>query len=172
MSKRRKTGLEGLFQGIAGILQTVNEIVVRAGDDGSTPIEVHRSGSTGIPGALNAVYGASVRVGPRVAPLRTRPATLRRNARNEAVIDETREPAVDVFDEGDHYLIVAELPGVDERAVQWTVRTDTGVLISAESDDRKYSKTLQLTEAVDADRAVSCYVNGVLELRLWKVFQR
>ena len=169
MDKAQKTGLEGLFQGIASILRTVNDVAVRAGDDGTTPIEVQRSSSFGVPGALNTVYGASVRVGPRVAPPRTRPRTLRQNARREPVIDDAREPIADVFDEGDHYAVIAELPGVESSAVQWSVCDGQRVVIRAESPERKYHKELVLPGLVNEQAAVSCYSNGVLELHLWKV---
>lgn len=168
MDRERKTGLEGLFQGIASILQIANDIVVRAGDDGTTPTEVHRSSSFGVPGALNASYGASIRVGPRVAPPRGRPRTLRQNARREPIIDDTRDPIADLFDEGDHYVVVAELPGVEETAVQWHVRDGVRVVIRAESADRKYFKEVELPGLVSEHAAVSCFANGVLELRLWK----
>jgi hypothetical protein len=79
-------------------------MLVRAGDDGKTPIEVHRRSSLGIPGALNGVFGASVRVGPRVAPPRVAPPRQRPRS----------EPLADVFDEGDRYVVIAELPRTRE----------------------------------------------------------
>ena len=168
MDKTHKTGLEGLFRGIASILQMANDVAVRAGDDGVTPVDVQRTSSTGIPGALNVVYGASLRVGARVAPPRRRPRTLRQNARREPIIDDSREPVADLFDEGDHYLVIAELPGVDAAAVRWTLERGTLVTIAAESADRKYVKQIELPGLASDQAAVSCYANGVLELRLWK----
>lgn len=154
MDKTHKTGIENLFQGIASILRMANDIVVRAGDDGTTPIEVRRTGSFGVPGTLNSVFGASVRVGPRVAPPRRRPRS---------------EPLADVFDEGDHLVVIAELPGAETTSVQFTVTDGTRLVIRAESCERKYQKNVLLPAAVNEQSAVSCYANGVLELRLWKV---
>ena len=51
MSKQYKHGLEGLFRGLASILQTANDLAVDAGDDGASPIEVERS--AGVPGAVS-----------------------------------------------------------------------------------------------------------------------
>jgi HSP20 family protein len=168
VDKHPKTGLEGLFKGIAGILQMANDIAVRAGGDDSTPVDVRRTASTGIPGAVNVVYGASLRVGARVAPPRRRPRTLRQNARREPIIDDTREPLADLFDEGDHFLVIAELPGVDGAGVHWTLERNTIVTIQAESADRKYVKQIELPGLASDHGAVSCYANGVLELRLCK----
>ena len=154
MDKTHKTGIENLFQGIASILRMANDIVVRAGDDGTTPIEVHRRSSIGIPGALNGVFGASVRVGPRVAPPRRRPRS---------------EPLADVFDEGDRYVVIAELPGVDATNIQWNVTDGVRLVIRADSCTRKYHKQIVLPGPVNEQSSVSCYTNGVLELRLWKI---
>lgn len=169
MSKQHKRGLEGLFRGLATILQTASDIAVAAGDDGVNPIEVDRSSSSGVPGAVRVSYGASLRVGPRVAPPYRRPRTLRHNAGREPIIDDAREPIADVFDEGDHFIVIAELPGVDRASVDWRVHEGKCLVILAESADRKYAKTIELPGLVNADVATCGYENGIMELRLWKV---
>jgi len=161
VSKQHRRGLEGLFQGIASILQTANDLVAATGDDGA-PIDVERT--AGIPGA-RVTYGASLRVAP---PYR-RPRTVRQNARREPVIDDAREPIADVFDEGDHVIVIAELPGIETASVAWRVHDGRQVVIHAESADRKYVKTIDLPALVSGDAAACRCENGVMELRLWKV---
>jgi HSP20 family protein len=117
---------------------------------------------------VHVVYGLSVRVGLQGVPVVARFGNLRQDAGKMPVVDEAREPIADVFDEEDHYLVIAELPGVDQPAVQWSVREGLFVIISAESAGRKYHKEIELTTRVDDRTAVSRYANGVLELRLWK----
>lgn len=168
MDKNPKAGLEGLFRGLAGILQTVNDIAVRAGDSDGGPVDVRRTSSTGVPGAINVAYGAGVRIGARVAPPRRRMATLRHNAQREPIIDDSCEPVVDVFDEGDHYLVIGELPGVDVSTLTWSIEQGVRLRITAESSERKYGKDIALPGPVNAEAAVFSFVNGVLELRLWK----
>jgi HSP20 family protein len=168
VDKNPKAGLEGLFRGLAGILQMANDIAVRAGDDGG-PVDVRRASSTGVPGAVNVAYGASLRIGARVAPPRRRMATLRQNAQREPIIDDSCEPIVDIFDEGDHYLVIGELPGVDVTAVTWTIEQGVLLRIKAESSERKYVKDVELAAPVNEQASVFSCVNGVLELRLWKV---
>lgn len=167
MDRDHRSGFEALFRGIAGILQMANDIVVRAGDEGTGSVEVRRSGSSGAPGTINARYGASVRVGVPVAPPR-RPVTVRQNARREPIIDDAREPIVDVFDEGDHYTVIAELPGVEQADLDWNVRDGVHLTLRAESADRKYVAQLGLPGLVSEHAAVCSYANGVMELRLWK----
>jgi HSP20 family protein len=166
VSKHHKSGLEGLFRGLASILQTAHDLADRAGDDGA-PIEVERG--TGVPGAVKVSYGASLRVAPRVAPPYRRPRTVRQNARREPVIDDAREPIADVFDEGDHFIVIAEVPGIEAAAVGWRVQDGRRVVIEAESADRKYVKTIDLPGLVNGEAAACGCANGVMELRLWKI---
>lgn len=149
MQRDHRSGFEALFKGIAGILQVANDIVVRAGDDGTTPVEVRSSSSFGTPGTINARYGASLRVGVPVKP--------------------GREAIVDVFDEGDHYAVIAELAGIERSDLEWSVRDGLHLTLRAESADRKYSAELKLPGLVSEHAAVCTCANGVMELRLWKV---
>jgi HSP20 family protein len=167
--KHHRGGLEGLFRGIASILQTANDLAVRAGDDGTTPIEIDRAGSKGVPGTVKVAYGASLRVGARVAPPRRRPGRVRQNPGRDPVIDETHEPVVDLFDEGDHFIVIAELPGVEQPAIKWSVEGGKRLDIRAESADRTYVKQIDLPGLVNEHAATYGYANGVMELRLWKV---
>ena len=85
------------------------------------------------------------------------------------MIDDAREPIADLFDEGDHFVVIAELPGIEARAVTWCVHDGRRVVIQAESADRKYVKTLDLPALVNGEAATSGCANGVMELRLWKI---
>lgn len=106
--------------------------------------------------------------GATVVDVQTRIDTLGHDAQRANVVREAREPMVDVFNEDDHYLIVAELRGVDRANVQWQVRDGRSVVIEASSDRRIYYREIELGTAVNAQTAVASYSNGVLELRLWK----
>ena len=97
-------------------------------------------------GAADGMFGVSVRVG-------------RSSVMSDVVAD--------LFDEDDHYLIVAELPGVAESAVHWSIRANT-VVIRATAAGRSCGKDIPLATRVDGSTAVARYGNGVLELRVWK----
>jgi HSP20 family protein len=156
-----------LFRGLGNLLRIATELAEQA-QGGQSQAEVRRSGSCGIPKTLHAVYGVSVRVGPRGEPVVAPFGNVRRNARKEAVVEEAREPLADVLDEDDHFLVVVELPGVDESAVHWELGDGVHLTVSASARGRAYSRAIELTEPADPARALARYENGVLELRLAK----
>jgi HSP20 family protein len=82
------------------------------------------------------------------------------------VVDEAREPLVDVFDEGGEVVITAELPGANEEEITAELRGDTLVIQS--SGERRYAKDVPLPCAVDPGTLRKKYNNGVLELRARK----
>jgi HSP20 family protein len=137
-------GFDGLMRGLGDLLQVASNLAERTGDNG--------------------VFDLSVRVGG--GPVVTRTDSLHRQARSEP--ENTRGTAADLFDEDDHYLVVVELPGVAESAVQWSVRDDRRVVIRAHSANRTYSRDIALGSRVDPRTAAARFGNGVLELRVWK----
>ena len=116
---------------------------------------------------LEGLYDVSVRIGARTPPAIPRAGTIPRVTRVRTVED-AREPAVDVFDEDDIVIVVAQLPGVDVSGVKWSLRSPRHMTIRGEAVERKYAKELELPAAVDEPQAVSSFANGVLEVRLWK----
>ena len=102
------------------------------------------------------VFGMSIHVGPLAATTATDVTPI-------------RDPSVDVFDENDHYRVIAELAGVREDDIEWTVRDDRHIAMRiSRGGGRCDNKTIELASPVDPRTAVSCFENGVLELRLWK----
>ena len=94
-----------------------------------------------------------------------------------------REPAIDLIDEGDHFLLVVELPGVRKEDVELYVNRDS-VTIKAERRggeekrgksyyvrERVYSafyRTITLPEPVIPEETKATFRNGVLEVTLKK----
>jgi HSP20 family molecular chaperone IbpA len=140
-------GFEGLVRGLGDLLQVASDVAERAD---------HGTG--------DGIFGVTVRVGhgpvvSRAGHVSRRPPTSSREA---------REAVADLFDEDDHYVIVAEFPGLAESAVQWSIRDRDTVVIRATAEGRTYGKDIPLASPVDATTAVARYGNGVLELRVWK----
>jgi HSP20 family protein len=79
------------------------------------------------------------------------------------VVEETREPLVDVFDDAEGIQIVAEMPGVAQRDIEVDVRGDI-VAIAAISGARKYQKELLLSRVVQPEDMSWTYQNGILEI--------
>lgn len=92
---------------------------------------------------------------------------------------------VDVVDEGDTFVVHADLPGYDGGAIDVRLIEDRELSISAassqerESIDGQYvkrerrqqslSRSVRLPEAVDKAETTASYDNGVLTVRLAKV---
>jgi HSP20 family protein len=81
---------------------------------------------------------------------------------------ETMEPPVDVFDEQDEVLVVADVPGAALEDLDVRVEGRVLTLATRSGMRHRYRKTIELDADVDAGAMqVSCR-NGVLEVRLPK----
>lgn len=148
------TGLDGVIDGLGQLLRLATDLAERPG---------------GVSGKkLHAVYGISVRFGGPGGPVAARFGNVRQESQSAPVVGETHEPMADVIDEDDHYVIIVELPGVEESAVEWQVDENRRVIVRAASRHRNYFKRMTLNERVERESASSRYANGVLELKLWK----
>ena len=89
-------------------------------------------------------------------------------------------PPCDVYESADEYLIVADLPGVDERTIDIKLdrakltiearRTNgtNGQVLDSEPQPKLYLRTFQVPETVDAEHIKAELVHGVLNLHLPK----
>jgi HSP20 family protein len=155
-------GLGGMFKSLGGFLELLSDLAEK-GEGQFT-----RSGEVGDDKkGVKAVYGFSVRVGGGGKPLIENFGNVKSDRDGSPVVEEAREPMVDVFDETDHLLVVAELPGVAEKEITFEVKGDV-LHLSAAHGDRKYQKELLLPCAVDGKGATSSYRHGVFELKLPK----
>lgn len=158
--------LGGIFKGLGSLLDLVSELAEKGE---KLQGEVRKEGEMGPfgPKGLKAVYGFSVRMGGEGRPTIQPFGNIREEKGKGPVVDEVREPMADLFDEGEHLLVVVELPGVDESAVKQELKEDV-LIISAQSGDRKYYKELLLPAPVDGERVSASCKNGILEVKLWK----
>ena len=153
-------GLGGLLRGLGDLLN----LAERLAEQGEH--EVSKEGEFSSPGGARGVYGFSVRTGLGGAPTVERFGNVRATSEGPVVSD-TREPLVDVFDEGGEVVVVAEVPGVQEKDIH--VELDGDVLaLTATGPKRKYEKEVLLPAAVDPEARRQSYQNGYLELRFKK----
>ncbi|MCG2769032.1 MAG: Hsp20/alpha crystallin family protein [Anaerolineae bacterium] len=162
-------GLGELFKGLGSVIDLVSgmaDLVDWSELDEETLAELRRAGQTRAVTRPRGVYGFSVRTTggiPRVQPFgNIRPTET------GPIIDEVREPLIDVFDENDGVLVIAELPGVEEKDIQTEVKGDT-LELSTTTKGRRYAMEIQLPCAVDEGKAESTYKNGVFEIKLPKI---
>lgn len=83
-------------------------------------------------------------------------------------ISEEREPIVDVFDEKDEILVIAELPGIDEKEIRLDLKEDI-LLLEASDKERKYKKEILLPAKVEMESKKMSFKNGILEVRFKKI---
>lgn len=168
MAERRKGhaegvefGLGGLFKGIGSLLDLVSKMTEEGVEEATRTGEIEVLG-----GKLKGIYGFSVRTGLGGKPVIEQFGNIR-ETETGAVVTETREPLVDVLDEGERLVVIAELAGIEEKDIHLKVEGDI-LEIVASSKDRKYQKEVLLPSAVDPESLESSYRNGVLEIRLAK----
>jgi HSP20 family protein len=88
----------------------------------------------------------------------------------EAKVDSVREPLVEVNEEEDKFIIIAEMPGVTKADI--TLKATTQQLtISTEKESslgHRYYKKIELPNTINSDYAKARYANGILEVKLKK----
>lgn len=155
---RRRSG--GLFGDFAELLKKLAELG-EATSGGPREFE--------LPGGARGVYGFSVTTASQGRS--TKPAVSSfgnvKMTDEGAVVSDTREPLVDIFDEGDEVVLVAELPGVKDADIELAVRGDM-VELTAKGPVQKYHCETLLPTEVKAEPVSRECENGYLQLRLAK----
>lgn len=157
-------GFGDLFKGIGSLVNLVGNMC----EEGKT--ELTRTGE--IAGldkdkGIRAIYGFTVKLGANGSPSLQSFGNISKQE-NTFTVQEVREPIVDIFEEEDGLLLIVELPGVTEAAINLEVKDDI-VIISANAKDRKYAKEILLPFTVDPNAVKSAYRHGILEIRLLKI---
>lgn len=166
MEARRVRPARGGFE---GILSGFTELVEKLGDLAEKGEELRRTGEFtlgGKPKEIKGVYGFSVKVGLGGEGVKVEPfGNIRRDeATGQSVVQEIREPMVDLFEEADHVLLLAEMPGIAAEDVRLEVKDDL-LTISAEKGDRKYRKEVLLPRPCAREKMTISCNNGVVEIK-------
>ena len=91
-------------------------------------------------------------------------------------------PAINVYDQGDNTVLLAEVPGVNPKDLELTVLNDTVTLkgerqsglpeqariYRQERMHGSFSRTITLPDSVDPDSVQASYQNGVLRVTMSK----
>jgi len=170
--KGREAPERGAGVGLGGIFAGLGTLLEKLGDLAETGRELSQTGeirSPGPGGTVKGIYGFTVKVGLGGEGVTVEPfGNIRRDAESgRSVVEEVREPAVDVFEEKDHVLVVAEMPGIGADDVRLEVKDDI-LTIRAERGDTKYRKEVLLPGSFPREKMQVACVNGVLEIRCVK----
>ncbi len=112
-----------------------------------------------------AMYGFSVKIGGAGIPQVERFGNIVRKTEKGPVVEEAREPFVDIFEETDSIEVIFELPGIEKKDISYEIKDDV-LMLNASSDDRKYTREVLLPCKVSLLK--TAYKNGVFKLTLKK----
>ena len=120
-------------------------------------------------GKLRGVYGFSIKTGigdqgereVKIEPF----GNIRRESSGDAVVEDVREPLVDVYEEEDHVLVLAEIPGVSKKDVQLELSGDR-LTIRAQRGEKRYRKEVALPQSFTQQNMHWECTNGILKIRL------
>ncbi|MDA2926055.1 Hsp20/alpha crystallin family protein, partial [Acidobacteria bacterium AH-259-G07] len=131
----------GLFEGIGNLIESIGRVAKEGG------VVSEEGEIAGLGDKIKGVYGFTVRTMAGGEPKVETFGNIKKTAKGP-VVEEVREPIVDLFDEEDHILVVAELPGIGSADVNLDVEKDI-LTLSAETGDRQYHKEIVLPSEVD-----------------------
>jgi len=143
----------GMLKGFSSLFGEISEMLETQG-------EISRTGSFKLgPGRKTGVYGITV-----TTPGRGKPTRMDTFGMRDA--GETREPVIDIIDEGEELIVIAELPGVAEETISVDLQ-GTDVMLRAGREGRRFERIVSLPcEAEDC--SIAAFINGLLEVRLKK----
>ena len=158
-------GLGGLFKGLGDLMEAASKLSEK-GEGISKSGEIDFSSLNKIKGLqdLKGVYGVRVRTMADGSPS-VQPFGNIKKSQKGPVVEEVREPIIDIFDESDHINVVAEMPGIEEKDVQIEIKGDI-LNISAEGKNRKYQKEVLLSREATGEDMTWAYKNGMLEIKI------
>ncbi|MFW9951821.1 MAG: archaeal heat shock protein Hsp20, partial [Candidatus Thorarchaeota archaeon] len=126
----------------------------------------------GIKGPI--MYGFNMGFGPDGKPIMNSFGNLEKEPiSGERKVRKTREPLVEVNEEEDQIILIAEMPGVNKDDIELNA-TNRSITISTEKivSGRSYFKEIELPAAINSDYAKARYTNGILEVKLKKLKEK
>ncbi|SMC71134.1 HSP20 family protein [Desulfocicer vacuolatum DSM 3385] len=158
--EKEKKQSKSPFDGVLTFLEKLGELAEK-GEQLSKTISFEGKDNN-----IKGVYGFSMKMGlgsdkPEVQPF----GNIRKDEKSgESFVHEVREPLVDIFEEKDHILVVAEMPGTSLEDIKVNVHEDL-LEIDASKGDKKYKKEVLLPRSFSREKMkISCN-NGILEIK-------
>lgn len=156
---KKRSEWDEFFKEFDKLEKMVDNLVNGAADDSSK-----EQGERKFPNPY--VLGFSVSIGPDGKPQVHKFGSLQSSMQGSEIREE-REPLVDVLDDKQEVVIIAELPGVEKEDIKLNA-TELSLRITVDTPDRSYYKKLYLPAKVQRNSVQKSYKNGVLEIRLKK----
>ena len=162
-------GIGGLFDGVSNLITKFGELA----EKGESLRAAVGEGETSSGKKFTTSYGVNVRFGGgkdgagkdgeySVNPLQK---TSKPDTKPTSSVPRVREPNVELFDEGDHVQIIAEMPGVSSEDVHLTF-AEKSLFIQGVSKVDEFKKELALPREFGPEQVAITANNGVVEIRL------
>ena len=160
-SDSRPGGIEGILNGLTGLLGSLGDLAERGEQlrqNGGFQTPDGRQGRYQI--GFNIRTAGNGRDGYEVRPFGD---VKQDDATGRPTVLEVREPSIDVFEEEDMLLVIAEMPGVPEDALRCTLDADL-LTLEAEHGTKRYRGEVRLPETPDPESMRTSANNGVFEV--------
>ncbi len=116
------------------------------------------------------MYGFNISIGPDGKPTIDSFGNIKpKSISGEPVVKSKREPLIEVSEEQEQIVVIAEMPGVERNDIELEATSDSLIISTKEHAKRSYYKTIKLPSAIKSDVAKARYINGILEVRLKKI---
>ena len=159
-----KLSLGGLFKGLGNLIELAGKLA----EDGEE-IRKEEAFTARGPGGkkLNGIFGVSIRTLDGGKSVFETFGNIKKTPKGP-VVEEVREPIVDLFDERGYIRLIAELPGVSEESLSIELRGDI-LSLNAAGKERQYAKEILLPSPVKKETLKKSFHDGILEITLEKV---
>ncbi len=154
-------GLGGLFKGIEKLVDLAGKLEEKGAmsKEGEFNLDHIKKGMKGVYGfTINTAGGGS----PKVETF----GNIKKTPEGPKV-DEEREPITDIFDEADEIMIIAEMPGIEQKDIRIDLKEDM-LEMAAIGKNRNYRKEILLPSKVNLSNLSQKFTNGILEIRIKK----
>ncbi|MBU4502826.1 MAG: Hsp20/alpha crystallin family protein [Nanoarchaeota archaeon] len=162
--KKEEPSLGGLLGGLFDFLKTIEKLQEK-GEEKAGGEEFT------LPSGKKARYEYRVSVGHLARrPMHVRKVRGLEKAKEEIIEPEEakKEPLVDIFDKKDHVLVVAELPNVKEKDLEFKISKNI-LKIIAKTSGGKIEKDVTVPKESKVDKIENVsFKNNILEIKLRK----
>jgi HSP20 family protein len=162
-TKKNKKGLGEFFEGLNGLLELVSKIQEQGTDT------LTRSGEFRSENGTAGVYGVQIKAVRGGTPIFEQFGNIGRQG-GSAVVSDEREPLVDIFEEDNQVILVAEIPGASEESIKVEI-VGQHLTLTATARDKRYKKELILPYETTGEPLKRSYTNGMFSMSLKRAIQ-
>ncbi|MBU1344136.1 MAG: Hsp20/alpha crystallin family protein [Proteobacteria bacterium] len=158
-------GFSGLLKGLGNLIETAAAFAEKS-QEFKKAGEINFGNLDSIKGLkdIKGVYGINVRTLKDGRPFVQSFGNIKKTP-DGPVVEEVREPIIDLFEEKGTTQIIAEMPGIDQEDIVVEAKDDI-IIISASTNLRKYQKEVLLSKPVNQKNMEWSYKNGVLVITI------